>query len=583
MSIYIRELLENKIGNSRLFRIPLIKKILFIALGRILYINRINRFLENYSHLGEKRFIAEIFEELNFSYAISDIDIQKIPSEGRVICVANHPIGSLDALSLIKAIYDVRKDIKVIANDVLYALENLRGILIPLRLDTPIPGKESIIAIEKALEEEAALIIFPAASVSRLKGLRVADGKWQKGCVHFARKFNAPILPVHIEAKNSLLFYFVSIFSKKISMFLLAHELFNKKNKTINIRIGEIIPSKAFTESLIEEDQHTLLLKKHVYLIGRQKKGVYTTEKNVIPPGDRKQIRRELNNSRMLGITKDNMRVFLASRSDSPELMHEISRLREITFRKVGEGTGKRYDLDKYDDYYEHLIVWDENELDIVGAYRIGSGQKILPQMGEKGFYTSSLFTFKPELVGLYLKDSIELGRSFVQKKYWNTNALSHLWQGIGTYLVNNPSVRFMFGGVSISSNYPPEIRTTMIYYFAKWYNSDRSLAEAKNRFVLSRKDIDYLNSIFTGTTPKEDYKILKSIIRPSGHTVPPLYKHYSDLCEDGGVKFLDFGIDPGFENCIDGLILVDTNLIKNEKRKKYFAQNFSGQFKAMA
>jgi len=231
-------------------------------------------------------------------------------------------------------------------------------------------------------------------------------------------------------------------------MLLLAYELFNKKNKTIHIKIGDLIPAKVFTSSFIDDSYQTKLLKKHVYLIGKNHKGIYVTEKNVIHPIDRKSIKRELNYAQLLGITKDKMRIYLTSKDESPQSIYEIARLRELTFRKVGEGTGKKFDLDRYDSYYSHLIVWDEKELDILGAYRIGQGDYIYNKYGKDGFYTSTLFDFSNNFSMNYLDNSIELGRSFIQKKYWNTNALYYLWQGIGAFLANNESVKFMFGGV---------------------------------------------------------------------------------------------------------------------------------------
>jgi putative hemolysin len=583
MTFDIDKLLDENISERSFIKYPIIKKILSSILSRVLYVNRINNFMEKYSYLDSRQLINELFEEINFSYQISNKDIQKIPAEGRVICVANHPIGSLDALSLLKTFLEIRRDVKIVANDFLGSIERLNDHFIPVKLDYPAAQKNSVLEINKALQEENAVIIFPAATVSRLKGIKIVDSKWHKGAVHFARRMNAPILPVFIEARNSFLFYLVSVLNKKLSTFLLVHELFNKQNITIKIHIGEVIPAKVFTSSFIQDLQLTKLLRKHIHLIGKHKKGIYSTEKNVIHPGDRKTIRKELNNSQMLGLTWDNMRIYLTSKINSPESLNEIARLRELTFRKVGEGTGKKLDLDKYDEHYNHLIVWDEKELEIVGAYRIGAGSRILNKKGTAGFYTSTLFNFSEEMENNYLNDSIELGRSFVQKKYWNTNALNYLWQGIGSYLVHNPSVKYLFGGVSISNSYPLSVQEQIVFYFSKWFGSRNYLAESKRKFIVSENNRREFESAFIGTNAKEDYKILKSMIKPAGYSVPILYKHYSDLCEEGGVKFLDFGVDPDFENCIDGLILVDVNLIRDEKRQKFMKMNWHDELKASA
>jgi len=527
----------------------LFKKIAFSFLNRLLYIESINSIIERQGHLNTKQFISEIFEEINFSYSASDSDLQKIPSEGKLICVANHPIGSLDSLVLLKAILEIRSDVKIIANEVLENLEFLKPYILPYKLDSSTIQKQNILTIYKALEKECAVIVFPAGSVSRLKWINIKDDKWNKGAVHFAKKFNAPILPVFIYARNSLLFYIVSLLNRKFSKLLLVHELFNKRNKTIKIKIGDMIPSRVFTSSIINDTYQTKLLRKHVYRLGNNGKPIYITEKNVIRPVDRKTIKHELNKAELINITSDGKRIYLTTKSDCPETLNEIARLREITFRKVGEGTGKKLDLDKYDEYYFHLIVWDDINLEIVGAYRIGIGKSINSKLGVQGFYTSTNFNFTDNFINSYLDNSAELGRSFVQRKYWNTNALNYLWQGIGAFLSNYPSVKYLFGGVSISNSFPPYAVEAIVYYFNKWYPSEQELAKSQRRFLINDNRNDELSKTFIGSDAKEDYKILKSILHPVGYSVPILYKHYSELCYDNGVQFLDFGIDPDFEN----------------------------------
>ncbi len=547
-----------------------VKKLILKFFTNILYINEINYFFKKCEDKKGIEFINSVFEHLNFSFSISDKDIAKIPSEGRLICVANHPIGSLDSLTLLKAIYNIRQDVRIIANDILLAIKPVREFILPFKLETKKVQKENVEAIGNALKNEEVIIMFPAAEVSRLSGIYVRDGKWNKGSIYFARKYNAPILPVYVKAKNSFLFYFVSLLHKYFSRALLAHELFNKKNKTISLKFGDPIPAKSFQKNFINDKFQTKLLKKHVYSIGFDKSGTYATEQNIIHPVDRKLIKRELNNSKVLGMTSDDKMIILTTKEDSPNVITEVARLREITFRKVGEGTGKKLDLDKFDDLYKHIIVWDDKELEIVGSYRLGIGREILAKAGTNGFYTSTLFDFSNEFVENYIVDSIELGRSFVQKKYWNTNALHYLWQGIGAFLAHNNFIKYMFGGVSISDSYPLGAKRALVYYFDKWFGSRTTLAKSKNKFELPNNSINEYAEKFTGENQKQDYFILKNLMKPYGFTVPILYKHYSELCEDNGVSFIDFGIDNSFEQCIDGLILVDIDKIKQEKKDRY-------------
>ncbi len=164
----------------------------------------------------------------------------------------------------------------------------------------------------------------------------------------------------------------------------------------------------------------------------------------------------------------------------------------------------------------------------------------------------------------------MELGRSFVQRRYWNTNALQYLWLGIGAFLKHHPHYKVMFGGVSISNSYPEEAKQLIVYYFNKWFGEENNLVSPNNEYELSEETIAGFDKEFTGKTHKEDYRVLKTKMKDFGMTVPILYKHYSELCDDNGVKFLCFSVDPAFENCIDGLIIVDIDKIKDEKRQRY-------------
>ena len=568
--INIRELIDSRYPAFFKNKPVIFKKVLIETFERILHIHEINRFLHTHPESKDVEFIDDIFEYLNFSFRIANKDIKRIPSEGRLICVANHPIGSLDSLSLIKAVSEIRSDVKIIANDILLEIENIENLILPFNLESGNAQRKNVRAIGEALEKEQAVIMFPAAEVSRLKFLTVRDSKWHKGALYFSRKYNAPILPVYINAKNSVFFYIFSVLHRRLSTALLSHELFNKKNKTINITIGDPIPPQAFTSTYINDKYQTKLLKKHVYLIAKSKSGIYKTEKNIIHPIDRKLIKRELNNAQLLGRTSDDKKIILTDLHDSPNVLNEVARLREVTFRKVGEGTGRKRDLDKYDKHYRHLIVWDESELEVVGSYRIGLGKDILNKTGSDGFYTSTIFKYRENFVNKYLYDAIELGRSFVQKKYWNTNALNYLWQGIGAFLAHHEYVKYMFGGVSISNSYHDSAKEMIVYYFKKWFGNHEDYVEAIKKFSIPLKSVEYYNTIFTGSNYKTDYRILKNMMKPYGYSIPILYKHYSELCYDGGVKFLDFAVDDDFESCIDGLILVDVNLIKDEKRDRY-------------
>jgi len=547
-----------------------LKTILIKLLKKILLINEINKLIFLSGDKKNLDFIDEIFSSLDFSYKISKKDIENIPSEGKLIIVANHPLGALDALSILKAIGEIRTDVKAIANDMLINIENIKDLIIPTNTFNSSLGRLSYSQIEEALNNEEAVLFFPAAEVSRLSWLKIMDKKWQKGAIHFSKRCGANILPVYIEAKNSLLFYLISSVVKKASTLLLPREVFNKRGKIITLHIDAPIPYKAFSTSYINIKQQIKLLKRHTYGLKRGKKGIFKTEKNIIHPVNTKLIKKELVNSTVLGRTSDNKIIYVVSYSEAENTIKEVARLRELTFRRIGEGTGNKLDLDKFDRLYQHLILWDDDNLEIVGSYRFGYCSKIVSDSGYNSLYTSTLFCYSTEFIEKYLPCSIELGRSFIQKKYWNSASLDYLWQGIGLVIAQNPDIKYLFGGVSLSNALHVDAKNSIVYFYKKYFSNDLNLARSNNSLTFSEKTESELNILFSSDNLKGNLQILKKYLKNYGHSIPPLYKHYTDLCDDDGASFLDFGVDPDFENCIDGLILIEISKIKVAKRNRY-------------
>ena len=556
-----------------------LKRTIIFFLNKLLHINEINNIIESFRNKSGIDFIDELFEYLDISYSISSKDKLKIPSEGKLIIVSNHPLGGVDGLILLKMISEVRTDIKIIVNDMLMNIDNLKDHFLPFDLFTSKSQRVRIEMIYKALNNNEAIIIFPAGEVSRFSLSGIRDSRWKKSVIRLANKFKTPILPVYIHARNSLLFYFISILNKNISIFLLPRELFNKKGEAFSINIGHHIPAAAFDNRYHRTEHQIKLLRKHVELIGNGKKGIYEVEKNVIHPLPRKIIKQQINKCKVLGLTADKKKIFLVESFMAPEVLKEIARLREITFRRVFEGTGNKMDLDKYDEYYKHIVLWDEEELEIVGSYRIGIGRNIMSTLGVKGFYTSELFNHSSQLENI-LPQSAELGRSFIQAKYWNTSALDYLWQGIGVFLKDNSYIKYIFGGVSLSKTYSDEAKKHIIYFFEKWFGDNAKLSEAKNKFRISNSELNELSKVYASEDFKTDYSNLKNFLKHLGFSVPVLYKQYSDLCEPDGVMFIDFCIDPDFNDCVDALILVEVDKIKLSKKERYFnkSPNFISQ-----
>lgn len=548
------------------------KKSLFKIAKKIVHEDSINEFLTQNEHLKGLEFVDAVLDYFDFDYTVASTDLQNIPSTGKVVIIANHPLGGLDALCLLRLISQVRKDVKIVANDFLIGFEALNSLLIPIDNYKIRQSKNDIKKIYEALNNEEAVIIFPAGEVSRASSKGIKDPIWSKGFLNFAQNTSSPILPIFLDAKNSKTFYTISMINKTFSTLLLSNEMFNKKSKRINIKIGQIIPNENIVPKGLDKKYIINLYKKHLYSLKKAKKSFFQTQCAIALPQKSVDILYELKRSELIGETSDGKKIYLYDYTDDSIVLKELGRLRELSFRKVGEGVNKKRDTDKYDIYYQHIILWDENDLEIVGSYRIGNGSFINNNIGIKGFYSNTLFKYHKSF-NTYLENSIELGRSFVQPKYWGTRALDYLWYGIGAYLKTKPEIKYMFGPVSISGTFPSAAKDLMIFYYSHYFSNDTEMIEPKIPYQYS-SHIQDLKEMFNLDDRKKDFKILKSTLNNIGVTVPTLFKQYSDICEEGGVKFLGFNVDPDFSDCVDGFILVSVDKVKQSARKRYIDKN---------
>lgn len=538
-------------------------------LSYLLHEEEFQSFTKRYPHLQGLEFVEQVLDYFNFRYAVRDNELERIPSSGRVVIIANHPIGSLDGLALLKLVSDIRPDVKVLANQLLMAIKPLHNLLLPVNNMQGGTERRRLDAIQAHLAAEGALVLFPAGEVSRLKPNGIRDGKWHSGFLRFATQANAPILPVHIDGRNSVWFYSASMLYKPLATMLLVKEMFKQKQKTISMRIGEQIPYDSFSNLALELPAKVKLFKKHLYRLAKDKPALFKTQSAIAHPEDRKILKKAIESCQLLGETADGKLIYLYQHQQSSAIMREIGRLRELSFRAVGEGSGLRRDIDRFDSHYQHLILWDKEDLEIVGAYRLADTAKILAEHGKEGLYTASLFQFSDKMQP-YLAQGLELGRSFVQPRYWGKRSLDYLWYGIGAYLRQNPQVRYLFGGVSLSNTYPKAARDLMVYFYTLYFNDDQHTAISNSPYDLPPTVLQALQANFSGNNYAEDFVQLKHLLANMGVSIPTLYKQYSELCEPGGVKFLAFGTDPDFADCIDGLVLVDIHQIKAQKRARY-------------
>ncbi len=551
-----------KIGKNNKLLLKIIKK--------VLHEEDFNSVLLKNQHLRGFAFLDKLLNYFQFSYQISPKSYSNIPSEGRLLIVANHPIGTLDGLALVKLIRSVRPDVRIVANKVLSYMKPLESVFLPVDiLSQNANHKKAYKAMLAALESEEAVIIFPAGEVSRITPKGVRDGKWKTGFVKLAKKAQCPILPIYIKASNSTLFYLLSSLYKPLGTVMLVSEMFNKKDQELKFRVGSPIPYQAIKNTKEDNKQLTQKFRRHVQNLGKKaKKPLFETIETVAHPVDSKAIKKALYLSRLLGETRDGKKIFLYKYQDDCPVMQEIARLRELTFRTVEEGTGEAYDLDKYDVYYSHLVLWDEYDLEIVGSYRIGEGHKIMQSKGVEGFYTHTLFNLNAEFQS-YLPNSIELGRSFVQPRYWGKRSLDYLWYGIGAYLREQPDIKYLFGPVSMTNAYPQKAKEVIISFYKQQFGSDLNLAVAKMPFIISEQAQKFAEAEFNEDY-KTSFKILNSELKKLGVKVPTLYKQYVELCVDKGCHFIDFNIDPDFNNCIDSLVMIELDKITAKKKQRY-------------
>jgi putative hemolysin len=537
-------------------------------LKRLFYEDEFQQFAAAHRHLKGLDMVEQVLEHLDILCTVSARDLEQIPEHGPLVIIANHPTGTLDGLALLYAVSRVRRDVKVVTNRMLTHLEPLSSLFIPVDNMGGRTAKSSLVQMEQHLQNAGVLIFFPAGEVSRPTRKGIRDKKWHSGFIKLAGKLRVPLLPVHIQAHNSLLFYASTLVSPTLSMLLLMQQMFRRRHSQLPIKIGQQIAWHHWHSATLSSREMAEQCRQHVMRLGKGVPGVFKTQCAIARPEDRATLKRALAQAECLGKTSDGKTIYLWQRNgqeDAP-LLRELGRLREIAFRAVEEGSGKRRDTDSYDDDYLHLILWDEEDLEIVGAYRFMPTAMQIEKRGVEGLYSYSLFHYDDKMQDV-LEHGIELGRSFIQPRYWGRRGLDYLWSGIGAYLARYPHYRYLFGPVSISGGLPPAARDLLVAFYRLWFPATHPLAASRQPYPASLPDV---LAQFGGVDYVDDLTKLKSLLGNLGCGIPPLYKQYSELCEPGGVQFIDFGSDPAFNNCVDGLVLVDLCYLKANRYQRY-------------
>jgi len=486
--------------------------------------------------------------------------LARIPASGPLLVIANHPSGARDAIALLGLIGQVRRDVRILANHLLAHIAPLKPLLLPVRVFGGQADAGSLRAVRQALAAGECVIVFPAGEVSRLHPLGVRDGRWRAGFARFARATGAPVLPVRVQARNSALFYGASAVFKPAGTVLLPREMFARRRQPLKLHVGQVRMLEAGQDDATAIRQ----LRRALYALGRRADGLGNAPAPLIAPVPAAELRAAIATLPRLGNTREGRTIVAGRLPAGSALLREIGRLRELTFRQVGEGTGRALDLDDYDTWYDHIVLWDDDAGAVAGAYRVARGAQVLAQRGLPGLYTASLFDWSESALPR-IAQGMELGRSFVAPAYWNSRSIDQLWQGIGAYLARHPQVRYLFGAVSISAALPCAAREQIVAYYQQFHGQGHACATARKPFGFSAAPPQ-----FEAMDAATAFAVLRGNLDALGAQLPMLLRQYTELCEPGGARFLAFGVDADFAGCIDGLIELDLARMHARKRQRY-------------
>jgi len=553
-----------------------VTNIMISTLQRIFHEKTYKDIQNKNSHLSGLQFVDSMLDNLKITYTVKPYELQNIPTTGKLLVIANHITGASDAFSLVQLIGNAREDKKVrlLVNGMLMGVTQACSIIIPVDNISGAITKESLTAINEALDNEEVVVIFPAGIVNRFSSNGLKDTPWKASFLKIAKRTQTPILPVKIDSRNSILFYLISMIFPKLSGLLLPREFaIAGRMKPLHMNIGKVIPVSSFSDKNIDNKTYINMFYKHLYTLGTYKSRPLETEVTIGKAKNKKLLKEEVKNAEFLGTTIDGKKIILASASNSPFLLSELGRVREISFRAIGGGTGTSHDNDLYDNYYKHLILWDDEDMEVVGAYRIGECKNIIQEKGKEGLYTYNLCNFSTHFED-YCNSSVELGRSFVQPKYWGSRALDNLWQGVGAYLAHNPKIQYTYGVVTINADTPPKAVAALVYFYTLHFSCATNMMQAKSPYVMSDENTEEFDKLFKDVSYKDGFTILKSYLKNLGTSVPTLFKQYAELYEEGAVRFFDFSVNDGLFGVVEGFIIADNSRMKATKRKRYI-ENF--------
>ncbi|MBD8018710.1 lysophospholipid acyltransferase family protein [Kaistella pullorum] len=569
------------IAAAGLNRLGFLKNPVASAIMRLTKISEVNKLYDILKDKKGKDFFDAFVRERGLKYIVFEEDLEKIPKTGPFILVSNHPLGAIDGILMTKVLTEIRPDFKVMGNFLLEKIKPMEPYVIPVN---PFESRKEVRSSAagmretlKHLQNGGCVGIFPAGEVSNKNNdfNEIHDRAWEKPALKLIKAAKVPVVPMYFHAKNSRLFYQLAKLHPELQTLMLPAEMMHKREKPIRIRVGKPVPTRALEDHDTIEEMGEFLQNKIYMLKSYYEKRKSIAEQlklpnlklnfpimkeenvvqNIIDETPQDDIEKEiaLLGDKML-FRNGNYELYFTTYGEIPSIMREIGRQRELTFRKIGEGSNLPFDLDRYDEYYHHLFLWDANARKLVGAYRMALGSEVMKKHGIEGFYTSSLFEFDQELRPFFRK-VIEMGRAYISSEYQQKPLpLFLLWRGIVHVCLRNPEHKFLMGGVSISNKFSEFSKSLMIEFMRSHYY-DSAVAQyihPKKEFKVKLKDRD--KHLFFDEMESDLNKLDKIIddLEPEMR-MPVLIKKYIKQ----NAKVISFNVDPSFNDAIDGLMYI--------------------------
>ncbi len=564
---------------------------------KLLGIEKLNRFYELCEDSGASpgEFARRVLDLIGVRYVLPpEAEMDKLRAHtGPLLVACNHPFGGIEALFLVLFLSEIRKDFRIIAN---LFLERVTEVKDTLLLVDPFGGagarQFNLQPIKQAiqyLKEGGLLGIFPSGEVASLdlRTGRIREPQWNPFVGKLILQSQATALPLYFHGTNSWLFHLAGLLDARLRTGLLIREFVNPASRKVHYRMGRLLPYEKLA-SLGTAEQITEYLRTRTYLLGEsvesRRKRLLLRKSRVrsspepahpeplaepLPPQLLRAQLEALPASQKL-LAQGEWVVYYFRGSQQPLLLAELGRLREMTFRAVGEGTGKSRDNDPYDQWYDHLVLYHTTDETLAGAYRIGRCDEILRTLGLRGLYTYSLFHMKRRLFH-EIHPALELGRAFIQEKYQRSYApLYLLWRGIGQYLLQYPHYRFLLGPVSISAHFPDLSKALLLAFLEDKHKEADLMAEIRGRtpYEIPKKYRAYYYTISVQSL--QDVQDLIEELEGSHIKIPILIKHYLRM----GARILAFNIDHSFSDALDILMVTDLLKADPDQMRKYMGED---------